>query len=58
MYEIAFTPTLVLPPQGGGDWVGKSLPQGGGDEISIFLPQGRRLGWGNPCLKGEEIEKV
>jgi len=53
-----FTPTLILPPQGGGDWVGKSLPQGGGDEISIFLPQGRRLGWGNPCLKGEEIEKV
>jgi len=28
-----FTPTLILPPQGGGD------------EISIFLPQGRRLGW-------------
>jgi len=38
-----FTPTLILPPQGGGDWVGKSLPQGGGLNREIFLLREKKL---------------
>jgi len=35
-----FTPTLILPPQGGGDVVSYSSPQGGGDiRIEIAMTE-------------------
>jgi len=42
VYRITFTPTLVLPPQGGGDKAGKSFSQGGGDKAGKFFPFGGR----------------
>ncbi len=37
----SFTPTLVLPPQGGGDEKRQSFPQGGGyDRNKSILQEG------------------
>jgi hypothetical protein len=45
VYRITFTPTLILPPQGGGNEMGN--PPTMVEEIIID----------NPWLKGEEIRK-